>query len=214
MLNSSQSSISNFPPTLLQLGHGQLGSYHLHWSYPFWTANGHNNQPTSFILRTSRDLRLGASAWAAEISWSEGFHFPKLGSRITNSQEEEEEELRLALVGEAAVCKRGCNVDQILFDLRERFGETMKSATRKYAVLQWDQLTLRQLGDEVKQLFNFSNGTVGPREAEYQMIIKFPSALKNPEIHRSCSVSLPHWSKLCCMLRHTVHLKKPEARKA
>ena len=44
----------------------------------------------SFIPRTSRDLRLGASVWAAEISWSEGFHFPKLGSRITNSQEEEE----------------------------------------------------------------------------------------------------------------------------
>ena len=59
-------------------------------------------------------------------------------------------QLRLALVGEVAVCKRGYNVDQILGDLRERFGETMKSANRKYDALQQGQLTLRQLGDKVE----------------------------------------------------------------
>ena len=57
-------------------------------------------------------------------------------------------QLRLALVGEAAVCKRGYNIDQILGDLRERFGETMKYSNRNYDVLQQGQLTLRQFGDK------------------------------------------------------------------
>ena len=123
-------------------------------------------------------------------------------------------QLRLALTGEAAVCKRSHSVELILNDLRERYGETIASSQRKYAALQQGQLTLRQLGDEVERLFHLSQKTSSLGEAERQKIVKFLSALNNPEIHRFVLLSRPTSlvEAVRCAQAYT-HLRRPEARK-
>ena len=92
--------------------------------------------------------------------------------------------------------------------MRERFRETVQSALTKLRALQQGKLTLRQLGDKVERLYYLSHSTNNPKEAETQKIVKFLSALNNPDIHRFVLLSKP--VRLDDAVQHAIIYSAPE----